>query len=330
MMGTMTTIDLRNWEGWRTEPRDKRGRWTRGEVEKAVKAIASGLAKAPVPPAPAAPAGVSPEEADEAEKQAEDIKGLGSFGGKSAQLSVIRNKKSLKDLQAADYGFQQQAAAKTNPKVTIAHQMVRDEIAKRGGKLADLTAPVRVQGAAEIAQKEKKALIASWSTSYRYKGTTEATGKRTADFSIEMHRLLSTNKQPTKCGPGCQDAHKFITMIDKESVPQKKELQRGLTLSPAAAERMFKQGKTMDMPIGSWTNNPDVADGYANSVEAPPGKTHVILHAAPGAKGTDITEPSIWHGENEVVTGGRMNVDKVVSGGGVMHVYLTQKDFSAH
>ena len=37
-----------------------------------------------------------------------------------------------------------------------------------------------------------------------------------------------------------------------------------------------------------------------------------------------------WKGENEVVTGGRFSVDKVQTEGGVMNVYLTQKDFSAH
>jgi hypothetical protein len=41
----MTTLDLARWEGWRTEPRDKRGRWTRGELEKAIKTIASDGAK---------------------------------------------------------------------------------------------------------------------------------------------------------------------------------------------------------------------------------------------------------------------------------------------
>ena len=54
----------------------------------------------------------------------------------------------------------------------------------------------------------------AWSTSYRYKGTTEAKDPRIADFAVEMHRLLSTNKPPVKCGLGCQDAHKFLGMVD--------------------------------------------------------------------------------------------------------------------
>jgi hypothetical protein len=273
---------------------------------------------------------VTPEAAAAAEKQAEDISTLGKIGGRSTQLAVIK-KKPTGDLEAADYGFQQRAAAKGDPgKVTAAHQMVRDEIARRGGTLADLTKAVRVKSAAEVAQEEKKNLISAWSTSYRHKGTTESKDKRTADFAKEMHRLLSTNKQPDKCGPGCQDAHKFLSMIDKEATPQAREIQRGLTLSSAAAERMFKPGKTMDMPVSSWTNDAKVAASYAKGDNPPAGRVKVLIHAAPGAKGMDITDASIWHGENEVVSGGRFNVDSVQTQGGVMHVYLTQRDFSAH
>ena len=72
---------------------------------------------------------------------------LGQMGGKSTQLAVIK-KKPTGELQAADYGFQQRAAERGHPdKVTAAHQMVRDEIAKRGGILADLTQGTRVKSA---------------------------------------------------------------------------------------------------------------------------------------------------------------------------------------
>jgi hypothetical protein len=125
-------------------------------------------------------------------------------------------------------------------------------------------------------------------------------------------------------------------MIDKEAVVQPKELQRGLTLSPAAAERMFKPGKAMDMPTSSWTDDPSVGDLYAKG-EGTPGKVQVLLHAAPGAKGMNISSLSVWKGaasgagaENEVVTGGRFNVQKVETVNGVMNVYVTQSDFSAH
>ena len=150
----------------------------------------------------------------EAEKQADNISMLGQMGGKSTQLAIIK-KTSLSDLQAADSGFQQRAAGKGHPdKVTAAHQMVRDEITKRGGTLADLTQGVRVKSAGEIAADQRKDLMNAWSTSYRYKGTTESKSPRTADFAKEMHRLLATNKPPAKCGPGCQDAHKFLGMIE--------------------------------------------------------------------------------------------------------------------
>jgi len=272
-----------------------------------------------------------------AEKQAESISSLGQMGGKSTQLAVIK-KTSTGDLQAADHGFQQRAAAHGNPgKVTAAHQMVRDEIARRGGTLADLTQGVRVKSAGEIAAGQRKDLMNAWSTSYRYKGTTEAKSPRIADFAKEMHRLLSTNKPPAKCGLGCQDAHKFLGMVDSEAKPQPKELQRGLTLSSAAAERMFKPGKTADMPTSSWTSDPGIGALYAKGDNPPAGKVKVLLHAAPGAKGMDISSESLWHGstggaggEAEVVTGGRFNVQSVKTEGGVMNVYLAQQAFSAN
>ena len=50
----MTVIDLNHgWQGWRTEPRDKYGRWTRGDVVKLVKAAAAESTKKPAVPAPA-------------------------------------------------------------------------------------------------------------------------------------------------------------------------------------------------------------------------------------------------------------------------------------
>ena len=292
-------------------------------------------AKAAEPPLPAAAQPAAAKPADEASaKQVDSLNTMGSLGGKSTQKAVLK-KNSLAELQGMDAEYTRRGTA--SGKILGAHQLVKDEIASRGAAPLPAPSPDDLKAshaAGKVAEVSgpatKQDLISAWSTSYRYKGTTESKDKRIAAFATEMHRLMSTNKQPAKCGPGCQDAHKFLGMVDKESAAQPKELQRGLTLSPAAAERMFKPGKTMDMPVNSWTNDPAMAASYAKGEKAAAGKTKVILHAAPGAKGMDISGASIWKGENEVVTGGRFSVDKVQTEGGVMNVYLTQKDFSAH
>ena len=102
---------------------------------------------------------------------------------------------------------------------------------------------------------------------------------------------------------------------------------RGITLSPADAKRMFSPGKTADMPAASWTTKPEWADSFAD--RGAPGRQQVIIHAAPGAKGLDLGKTSLFS-EGEVVTGGQYSVDKVETVNGVMHVYVTQKDFSAN
>jgi hypothetical protein len=203
-------------------------------------------------------------------------------------------------------------------------------------------APQKAPQEPKLSAKEKKRLTDMWTSSYRYSGTSFYAGtdrskiaegqKRGQEFAGELHRLLATNKPPVQCGPGCQDAHKFLAMVDRDSTVQHKEMQRGLDLPAADAKRLFQPGKPVDMPAASWTTSPDVSKGYAGS-EASPGKTRIILHTAPPAKGLDLQRSSqsgITAAEAEVVTGGRYSVESVKSTGGVMHVYLTQKDFSAH
>jgi hypothetical protein len=180
-----------------------------------------------------------------------------------------------------------------------------------------------------LSHEEKQRLIGIWSVSYRYSNTSIAAGKEGREFTNELHRLLATNKPPDTCGTGCQEAHKFLGMVDQDATVQHKELQRGITLSTADAERMFQPGKTMDMPAASWTTKASTAVQFSKG-NAGPGKTKVILHTAPPAKGLDIAGMSNYPTEAEVVTGGRYSVDSVQTKGGVMHVYVTQGDFSAH
>lgn len=269
-------------------------------------------------------------------KLVDQLNMMSSLGGKSTQKAILR-KTSLYDLHGMDAEYTRRAMETGN--ISGGHKLVKEEIESRGGtSLPTPSADDLAAGKAEAkaraampksAEEERQDLIGAWSTSYRYKGTTESKDKRTKDFAAEMHRLLSTNKQPKTCGPGCQDAHKFLGMVDKESEPQDKELTRGLNLTAAAAARMFKPGKSLDMPVSSWTSDDHTAANFAKG-ESKPGKVKVVLHAASGAKGLDISKQSAWENEHEVVSGGRFSVDKLETTGGVMNVYLTQKDFSAH
>jgi hypothetical protein len=181
----------------------------------------------------------------------------------------------------------------------------------------------------KLSQAEKRRLTGIWSVSYRYSGKSGGAGKEGQDFTDELHRLLSTNKPPDVCGKGCQEAHKFLSMVDQDATVQHKELRRGITLDAADAKRMFTPGKTMDMPAASWTTKASTAVQFSKG-DAGPGKTKVILHTAPPAKGLDIAGMSNYPTEAEVVTGGRYSVDSVKTVKGVMHVYVTQGDFSAH
>jgi hypothetical protein len=186
------------------------------------------------------------------------------------------------------------------------------------------------QAEAPLSDEDKHRLTGLWSTSYRYSNTAFGTGQLGKDFAGELHRTLSTNKPPAVCQAGCQDAHKFLAMVDHDATVQHSEMQRGLSLSTEDAKRMFQPGKTMDMPAASWTTKKSVATEFTKAPNKDPGKMKVILHTAPPAKGLDISSMSNFPSEHEVVTGGRYNVGKVTTTGGVMHVYVTQGDFSAN
>jgi len=199
----------------------------------------------------------------------------------------------------------------------------------------NLLPPVKPDANGNLPAQEKQRLVLEWTGGTRYSNVGDVSGqggKRAMDFVSELHRLLSTNKPPDECGMGCQDAHSFLAMVDHGATAQKREMQRGIVLSSAKAQKMFGPGskKTMDLPAASWSVNPDVAKEFSGGNEPEKGKTQVVLHAAPGAKGLDIASMSLIPEEQEVVSGGRFNVDKVQNVGGVMHVYVTQQAFSAH
>jgi hypothetical protein len=217
-------------------------------------------------------------------------------------------------------------ATHTDGTVTT-HKTIADAVKSIAGTTTP-TALARVPKPNELPTATKQHLASLWSNSFRYSNDSYMHGEEGQDFTYELHRLLSTNTAPKTCGSGCQSAHKFLGMVDKDASMQHGEISRGIILSDADAKRMFQPGQTMDMPVASWTTKPELAAIFADK-NFESGKTRVVIHTAPGAKGLDLSKLSLFN-EGEVVTGGRYSVDKVQTAKGIMNVYVTQKDFSAH
>jgi hypothetical protein len=311
----MTMIDLRNWEGWRTEPRDKRGRWTRGEVEKAVKAIVSEGARAKAGQAVPGKT-VVPKAAASRPVKPSDLKVRAS--------GAVISKKTGAEVGVISVAPGGRFIA-THPDGSITrHGSLPDAVAA----VASTAASAKPLQKGDLPLSEKRNLVGLWTNAFRYSNESYVGGKEGKDFTSEMHRLLATNTPPKTCGKGCQEAHKFLGMIDHDAKPQSKEMQRGITLSSADVKRMFQPGKEIDMPVASWTTKPEWAASFADK-NFGPDSSKVVLHTAPGAKGLDLANTSLFS-EGEVVTGGRLSVDRVQTVDGVTHVYMTQKDFSAH
>lgn len=177
---------------------------------------------------------------------------------------------------------------------------------------------------------EQRRLTSMWTRAFRYTNRTQGT-MQDAQFTNELHRLLSTNKPPSKMTPGARDAHNFLTMVDKGATPQP-ALYRGITLPPGAAEKMFTPGKTVDLPVASWGKTAGSADAFG-------GETGVILQMPAGAKGLDLVPIQQGGGAElefrtqmqEVVTGGRFTVASVTTRNGKTYVQLgSQAGFNAH
>lgn len=177
---------------------------------------------------------------------------------------------------------------------------------------------------------EQRRLTAMWTRAFRYSNRTQGT-MRDAQFTNELHRLLSTNEAPSKMTPGAQDAHSFLAMVDKGATPQP-ALYRGISLSPGAAEKMFTPGKSVDLPVASWGKTAGSADAFG-------GETGVVLQMPPGAKGLDLSPIEEGGGPElqfrtqmqEVVTGGRFTVQSVTTRNGKTYVQLgSQAGFDAH
>lgn len=190
-------------------------------------------------------------------------------------------------------------------------------------------APPTPAGGVNLA--EKRRLTTMWTKAFRYSNRTQGT-LRDAQFTNELHRLLKTGKPPATMTPGARDAHDFMKLIEDDATAQRTPLYRGLTLPSAEIRRMFKAGGTVDLPIASWGKSEDTAKAFG-------GEGGVVIVAAPGAKGLDLSPIEEGGGSEleyraklqEVVTGGRFPVQSVSQKNGMTYVQLgPQGDFSAH
>ena len=120
-------------------------------------------------------------------------------------------------------------------------------------------------------------------------------------------------------------------------------LQRGVYDEGSKLAAQFVEGATVDLPMSSWSMNPEVAGGYASQTDKRwdkrDGDTSITFHA-PGATGGTFdgraeagsTASRFW--QSQVLTGGRFVVDRVETfdrstigeSGMSMNVYLRQVD----
>ena len=177
---------------------------------------------------------------------------------------------------------------------------------------------------------EQRRLTGMWTRAFRYSNKTQGT-LRDAQFTNELHRLLSTNKPPSKYTPGARDARDFLGMVDRGATVQKTPLYRGLQMPAGDVARVFSAGKTVDLPVSSWGKSEGTGKAF--------GQGGVILQAAPGARGLDLSPIESGGGAEleyrlqlqEVVTGGRFTVESVTVRNGTTYVNLgRQGGFRAH
>ena len=176
-------------------------------------------------------------------------------------------------------------------------------------------------------------MIGWWATThtggFRYSMPMYTPNKRQYDFALELHRMLTGSSSPPVKRPGTQDAHDFLRMIGKYSVPQASPLYRGLKRMDASkARELFPPGGVVDLPVASFTTNKRVSDRYASSSIAYSDidRKNVVLTVEPGAMGLDLGKES---GESQVLSGGRFKVSSFQESGDITYITLAQQDFSA-
>lgn len=330
-------------EAWRTELRGHDGKWTTAglaELRKLSPAEKRAYTKSGALPDRFFKS-ASAEKAHEAASAAASrdakakIAARNAVAGAANVHPVLGTRAELEHHMAEMHGGNPTAGRKVGPqKMTAAQVRARHEEMHAKGQLGvahshDGEPQGKAPGKAPPLEEQRR-LTGMWTRAFRYSNRTQGT-MRDAQFTNELHRLLSTGKPPSKMTPGAQDAHDFLKMADQMAGKQP-DLHRGLSLSPDQAKKMFAPGKTVDMPLGSWGKDSRTAEAFA-------GEGGVVLHMAAGGKGLDLSPIEKGGGEEleyraklqEVVTGGRFTVQSVTTQNGVTHVNLgPQEAFSAH
>lgn len=130
----------------------------------------------------------------------------------------------------------------------------------------------------------------------------------------------------------------MVDLVNREAEQQSGMVHRGISVTPEVAAG-FEPGKTVSMPISSWTTHEDVANGFATTEQAE-GNAAVVLHASPGSMGLTCNKYAAddeFETLHEVVSGGAYTVSRVEHGSTevmgwdgemrsytITHVYVSQ------
>ena len=175
---------------------------------------------------------------------------------------------------------------------------------------------------------------------------------RKSCFEAELHARLSGEHIPSEWKVGSvinhadaeqrvqaiKDADDFMRAISDNSKVYP-ELQRGIFDKGGELTKQFVEGKTIDLPLASFSTDPDVASTYAQggrgAMNIGDGNNHVVIYAFDAVGGTLAPYTNIPYWQGQVLTGGRFTVEKVETtkanfgGGNYVEVLLKQEAFVA-
>ena len=175
---------------------------------------------------------------------------------------------------------------------------------------------------------------------------------RRSCFEAELHARLSGEHIPSEWKVGSvinhadpeqqaqaiKDADDFMRAISDNSKVYP-VLQRGFFDKGGELVKQFVEGKTIDLPLASFSTDPEVASTYAQGGRGPmnigDGNNNVVIHTIDAVGGTLAPYTNIPYWQSQVLTGGRFIVDKVETtkasfgGGNYVEVLLRQESFVA-
>jgi hypothetical protein len=154
---------------------------------------------------------------------------------------------------------------------------------------------------------------------YRHKTLAEGGNS----FVNELDRIWRQQSKGDNMSQGAVEARAFINAASTKAIPNKSSVHRFIQSKPGQDwyQHMFSRpdgtpkgpGDTIDMPVDSWTTNPDL--GWHGDT---------VFHAPSGTVTLDIGNFSSVPHEIETVTGGRFVIQKIEKVGGMTHVYVKQ------